>query len=63
MDKNRSNSQITNYIHVCTEPRLNLNIDGMVGVSNIIAILAPQMQGPCTFGINLHISYSKYDKF
>ena len=34
----------------------NLNIDGVFGISNIIAILAPEMQGPCTFGINLHMS-------
>ena len=53
-------------LHFSTESRVSLNMDGVFGISNIIAILAPQMQGPCSFGINLHISHIisvKYDKF
>ena len=44
-------------LHFSTESRVSLNMDGVFGISNIIAILAPQMQGPCAFGINLHISH------
>ena len=43
-------------LHVFTELRLSLNMDGVDGISNIIAILAPQMQGPRTFGINLYMT-------
>ena len=44
-------------LHFSTESRVSLNMDGVFGISNIIAILAPQMQGPCSFGINLRISH------
>ena len=40
-------------LHFSTESRVSLNMDGVFGISNIIAILAPQMQ---SLGINLHIS-------
>ena len=39
--------------HFSTESRVSLNMDGVFGISNILAILAPQMQ---SLGINLHIS-------
>ena len=44
-------------LHFSTESRVSLNMDGVFGISNIIAILALQMQGPCKCGINLHISH------
>ena len=46
----------------CSESRLNLNMYGVFGISTIRAILAPQMQGPCTFMESPSISV-KYDKF
>ena len=58
-DKAREQIKSPNYVNsnFSTELRVSLNMDGVFGISNIIAILAPQMQGPCSFGINLHISH------
>ena len=45
-------NELTCFHRVAFEPKM----DGVDGISNIIAILAPQMQGPRTFGINLYMT-------